>query len=108
MGQARKNSGKERGSAKDETIAVVVDGVEVQINPHTLTMKERQLVRSVLSKLEYDVDDMDVMTATVWVVMKRTDSALTFDDVSDSLTIQDLEDARLTTLEETDVTDPNI
>lgn len=56
-------------------------------------MSERQAVKREIAKLDYDADDLDVLCATIWVVMRRTDSALTFADVCDSITLESLSEA---------------
>ena len=71
----------------------MVNGVPVTIDQRTLTMSERQAVKRELAKLDYEADDLDALCATIWVVMRRTDTALTFTDVCDSLTLESLTEA---------------
>lgn len=90
------SAGRERSgiqSAASPVVTLLVNGDPVTIDQRTLTMSERQAVKREMAKLEYDADDLDALCATIWVVMRRTDPALTFVDVCDSLTLESLSEA---------------
>lgn len=90
------SAGRERSgiqSAASPVVTLLVNGDPVTIDQRTLTMSERQAVKREMAKLDYDADDLDALCATIWVVMRRTDPALTFVDVCDSLTLESLSEA---------------
>ena len=90
------STGRERSGIQSATSPVVtlnVNGSPVTIDQRTLTMSERQAVKREIAKLDYESDDLDVLCATIWVVMRRDDPALTFVDVCDSLTLESLSEA---------------
>jgi hypothetical protein len=89
MSTARERSGI--GSSND-LVTINVNGVPVLIDQRTLTMRERQQVKSELHKLDYPADQMDMLMGAIWVVMRRTDPTLTFAEVCESITVGDLED----------------
>lgn len=92
MSTARERSGVSPGGGPP-IVTLNVNGEPVTIDQRTLTMSERQAVKRELAKLDYEADDLDALCATIWVVMRRTDAALTFVDVCDSLTLESLSDA---------------
>ena len=81
-------------------VKVTVNGEEVVIDPMTFTGRERQRMRSVLAKLDYEADGGDVMFASIWVVLARTDPTVTFDDVLDSVTMADIAGADTANVED--------
>lgn len=90
------SAGRERSgiqSAASPVVTLLVNGDPVTIDQRTLTMSERQAVKREMAKLDYAADDLDALCATIWVVMRRTDPALTFVDVCDSLTLESLSEA---------------
>jgi hypothetical protein len=89
------SKGRERSGVASATpiLALMVNDEQVTIDQRTLTMKERQVMKAALAKLDYEPDDMDALTATIWVVMRRTDPALTFDEVCEAITLESLADA---------------
>src|SRR5688572_22182786 len=96
MSTGRERSGK--GTSGVPLMTITVNGQVVTIDQRTLTMRERQAVKTELAKLPYyvpgtDPDDMDALAATIWVVMRRDDAALTFEEVCESITIATLEEA---------------
>ncbi len=72
---------------------IVVNGEDVFIDPATLTGTERQLMKRALAGLGYEPDGTDALYASIWVVMRRTDPALTFENVCDAVTFSVLADA---------------
>lgn len=92
MSTGRQRSGITPGGAPIVTLNV--NGSPVTIDQRTLTMSERQAVKRELAKLDYEADDLDALCATIWVVMRRTDAALTFTEVCDSLTLESLSEAQ--------------
>jgi IMP cyclohydrolase len=80
-------------SAATPVVVLNVNGQPVTVDQRTLTMSERQAVKSVLAKLDYESDDLDALCATIWVVMRRTDPALTFAEVCDAITLESLSEA---------------
>jgi hypothetical protein len=87
------STGRERSGVKptaSSVVTIVVNGETVIVDPNTLTMRERQQIKSALAKLDYPADDMDALVATIWAVMRRSDPRLTFDDVCGSITTADL------------------
>lgn len=91
MSAGRERSGVSSGGAP--LVTLNVNGSPVTIDQRTLTMSERQAIKREIAKLDYEPDDLDALCATIWVVMRRTDPALTFADVCDSLTLEDLSEA---------------
>lgn len=91
MSTARERSGITKGGAP--LVTLNVNGEPVTIDQRTLTMSERQAIKRELAKLEYEPDDLDALCATIWVVMRRNDSALTFAEVCDVLTLESLSEA---------------
>lgn len=89
--RGRERSGKGDGKAAP-VVAIRVAGRDVVIDQRTLTIRERQAMRGAMASLD-DPDDLDALTATIWVVLRRDEPSLTFEDVCDSLTIGDLADA---------------
>lgn len=79
-----------RATPEMQAIRIRVNGEEVIVDPMTLTGRERQLIRGALAKLDVEADANDGMFAAIWVVLRRTDSELTFDEVLDSVTMGDL------------------
>lgn len=90
------SAGRERSgiqSTASPLLTLMVNGEPVTVDQRSLTMSERQAVKRELAKLEYETDELDVLTATIWVVMRRTDSALTFAEVCDGITLDSLSTA---------------
>lgn len=81
----------------DAKLKVTLNGVEVVIDPRTLTMRERQLIRSEIAKMVKELgiesDDQDILCGTVWAVVRRTDPTISFGEVADQMTIGTLSDA---------------
>jgi hypothetical protein len=74
-------------------VQVRVNGQVVTVDARTLTIGERQAMKRELAQLGYEPDDLDALCATIWVVMHRDDASLTFAEVCDSLTLEDLSEA---------------
>lgn len=91
MSAGRERSGVQ--SAASPIVTLMVNGEPVTVDQRTLTMSERQAVKRELAKLDYEFDELDALCATIWVVMRRTDAALTFSDVCDLITLETLSDA---------------
>lgn len=81
---------------------IVVNGEDVFVDPGTLTGTERQLMKRALAGLGYEPDGQDALYASIWVVMRRSDPALTFEDVCDAITFNDLGAARTVDVSEDD------
>jgi hypothetical protein len=84
------------------SISIRVNGVEVVIDPMTLTLREQQQVKGALAKLDYPADENDMLAATIWVIMRRQDTSLTFDDVCGAITLADIAAAAPTTSDPSD------
>jgi len=71
---------------------VRVNGDDVIVDPMTLTGLERRLMKGVLSvaKLGYTPDEEDGIMAMIWLVLRRTDPTLEFDEVCNAVTLGDL------------------
>ena len=89
--KARVNSGK-GGTPEPTVLQINVNGVLQTIDPNSLTLRERQICKVELTKLGYEPDELDIISATIWVIMRRSDPDLTFEDVCEGITIQDLQD----------------
>jgi hypothetical protein len=101
--------GRERSGVTpaDIPVAVIrVAGQEVVIDQRTMTMRERQAMRAALATVA-EHDDLDALCAAIWVVMRRDDPTLTFDDVCESITIADLADATQLEPGDRDEADPS-
>lgn len=101
--------GRERSgiTPADLPVAVIrVAGQEVVIDQRTMTMRERQAMRSALATVG-DPDDLDALCATIWIVMRRDDPALTFEAVCESITLADLADAATVDAGDRDESDPS-
>lgn len=68
---------------------VRVDDVDIVVDSRTFTMREHRLRRRELTRISVEddlvPDDADVVAASIWVVLRRTDPDLAFDDVLESL-----------------------
>jgi hypothetical protein len=75
---------------------VKVNGDELLVDSRTFTMKEHRLRRRELTRISVEddlvPDDADIMAASIWVVLRRSDPDLTFDDVLNSLSFGDMAD----------------
>lgn len=89
-----------------QAIRLRVNGAEVIVDPMTLTGRERQQVRAALAKVKAELgveaDENDGMIAAIWVVLRRTDPSLTFEEVLDSVTMRDLMSAERVASDEDD------
>jgi hypothetical protein len=89
------STGRDRSGIKSKTsklVAVEVNGERLVIDSKAMTIRERQQARAELALLP-DSDSTDAMAASIWIAMRRTNPALTFAEVCDSLTVADLDDA---------------
>ncbi len=102
------STGRERSGVKpiNDAVTITVNGRRVYIEPETLTMKERQLLKREMAQLGYDPDETDILMATIWVVMKRDDAELTFDEVCESITVGSLTDMETSVVDGRDLDDP--
>jgi hypothetical protein len=108
--QAREQSGK-GGSSRDVlTIKVTLgDGEErtVVCDPNTMTLMERRHVKVELGKLGYEPDETDMLAAAIWIAMRRDDASVTFDEVCESITFEQLTDPDLVAPDQQDAADPS-
>lgn len=86
--RSRERSGK-AGSSK--LLAIEVNGERLTIDTKAMTMRERQLLRRELATIGVEPDTMDWTAGAVWIALRRTDPTITFEDVCDSLTVDDLQ-----------------
>lgn len=90
-GRGRTRSGK--GTATDRKLmAIEVNGEHITVDSKAMSIAERQLVRSELAKLAAP-DFMDSVAGAVWITLRRNDKALTFAEVCENLTVEQLEGA---------------
>jgi len=105
------STGRERSgvtaSSKADLLAIEVNGEQVLVDPRTLSMGERSVMKRELAKLGYEPDATDSLVATIWVVMRRDDKALTFEEVCDAITVGSLEDALPVPAEEVEENPPS-
>ncbi len=85
------SQGRDRTLSPKTQLTAHVLGRDVVIDPDTLTMGERSQMKRVLAQLGYEPDDTDVLVGTIWVVMRRADPELTFEEVCDAITIADMD-----------------
>jgi hypothetical protein len=68
---------------------VIVNGDELLVDSRTFTMKEHRLRRRELTRISVEddlvPDDADIVATSIWIVLRRSDPDLAFDDVLDSL-----------------------
>jgi len=105
MGKGRERSGK----APAPLVTIMVNGAPVTVDQGTLTMRERQQVRAEMHKLTKagcDPDELDNLAGVIWVVMRRDDPSLTFDDVCDALDMDDLMSAEQAEADDIDESSP--
>lgn len=103
------SKGRERSniaSAATELLVIRVAGNEVVIDASTLTMRERQTMKAALGKLD-EPDDLDATVASIWIVMRRDDPTLTFEEVCDSITLADIGAATTVPRDERNEADPS-
>ena len=101
VSEARKRTleaqGKKKPSETMPVVRVMVNGEPVVVNSATFTGRERQLMKKELAGIGYEPDGEDAMFAAIWVVMRRNDPSLKFEDVLDSITSGDFADAEQVT-----------
>ena len=109
--QAREQSGKGTKKSHDVlTLNVTLGDGEARhviCDPHTMTLMERRLVKVELGKLGYEPDETDMLGASIWVALRRDDPTVTFDEVCESLTYEQLMDPQVVDVAEQDSTDPS-
>jgi hypothetical protein len=76
---------------KDNLATVRIHGEEIVVDAATLTMAEKQAGRKALHGLGYPPDDDDRFMAVLWVVMRRSNPKLSFDELCESITEADVE-----------------
>lgn len=59
----------------------------------TFTLWENSQVQSALAKLDYTPTDVDQIAAAAWMVARRLDNAITFEEIQRAITFQDVSDA---------------
>jgi hypothetical protein len=96
-------------SADVMVIRVVIGGEsrEVVVDPRAMTLMERRLIKVELAKLGYEPDDTDVLAGSIWIAMRRDDPALTYDEVCEAITFEDLRDPDEVATADQDPQDPN-
>ena len=111
MGSAgRERSGIQSAVGDQLVIRVTLgDNVEreVHVDPRSLTLMERRLIKQQLATLGYEADEVDVLAGSIWVVMRREDAAITYDEVCEAIQFEDLQDPTPVEPAEQDVTDPS-
>lgn len=97
---------RERSGIVDRTAPpvakITVDGVEVYVDASTFTGRERSIMKRALAGLGYAPDGEDAMFASLWIVMRRTQPDLTFDEVLDTVTMADMATAEIVAADEDD------
>ena len=98
------STGRERSGitpASEQLLTITFEGRALVIDPRTFTMAEQRRMRGALhaANAEFGIepDEMDFIAACVWTVARRDDVTLTFDEVSESLTIADITAAKQST-----------
>ena len=102
--------GRERsGKADLPTVTILVNGTPITVDQRTLTMRERQQVRAEMGKLAkqgIEPDELDNLAGVIWIVMRRDDQSLTYEQVCESFDMGDLLDAETATADEVDEAAP--
>lgn len=96
MSAARERTLEAQGRPADATrpVRVLVDGVEVVVDVRTFTMRERKEMRQAMVATFGDTaDEMDALTAGIWIAVRRDRPDVTLDDIADVLTLNDLLEA---------------
>jgi hypothetical protein len=70
--------------------AVEVAGERIVIDVRAMTIRERQMARAEVGKLE-NPDEIDSQVAAIWITLRRRNPELTFADLCDSLTLNELD-----------------
>lgn len=82
---------------KVDPFRVKVNGEVVEVDHGTFTLAERRASRVAVAKLsegdDLAPDEADALAALLWVVLRRSDADLAFEDVLESVTLSDLADA---------------
>ena len=73
----------------------------------TFSLWENSQVQSALAKLDYTATDVDQIAAAAWMVARRVDNAITFEEIQRAITFQDVTDAMDLMLSETMLAPPN-
>lgn len=90
------NRGRDRmpdAKKRAETlVALEIDGERITVDSRAITLRERQEMKRALADLPVEADEMDWVAAAAWITMRRSDPALTLDDVMDRVTVGDVQD----------------
>lgn len=73
-------------------LRVVIEGVAIDIDGRTITMKENERAKAALRIAGYEPDFENRAASRAWVVACRTFPELTFDEMMDAMTIGDLQE----------------
>lgn len=91
MVTAKERSLAAMGKAKKSPVVkVTVNGEDIVLDAATLTGTERQMMKRSMANLGYPADEEDAFYTLIWVVMRRSDSSLTFANVCDAVTLTDV------------------
>lgn len=71
-------------------VAVVVEGERIVIDVRAMTIKERQIARAELAKID-NYDEVDTQVASIWIALRRTRPDLTFAELCETLTLHDVD-----------------
>ena len=73
--------------------SVEVNGARYEIDPASITLGERRLVRIEYAKLDggVDADGWDLMAGLIWLAVRRIHPEFTLQQILDSVTVGSLE-----------------